>query len=197
MKREELVKLVYRQKTIEKYQKKIEKLGTKNKYDIYKLLNVRLFTSILLFVVLLYISKFGYIIAPIALYFYLHLYDYIVLDLKLQKRTTIMEKEAMHFFEVLTLSVDTGRNLQEAIKITTDNVSGELSMEFKEALRQVTYGKSLNEAISDMQKRIPSEKSALSTWQLILFSEKTFFIQFILSSSKYCSCFLGIIDGKL
>ena len=157
MKREELVKLVYRQKTIEKYQKKIEKLGTKNKYDIYKLLNVRLFTSILLFVVLLYISKFGYIIAPIVLYFYLHLYDYIVLDLKLQKRTAIMEKEAMHFFEVLTLSVDTGRNLQEAIKITTDNVSGELSMEFKEALRQVTYGKSLNEAISDMQKRIPSE----------------------------------------
>ena len=30
-------------------------------------------------------------------------------------------------------------------------------MEFGEALRQVTYGKSLNEAISDMQRRIPSD----------------------------------------
>ncbi len=157
MKREELVKLIYRQKTIEKYQRKIEKLGIKSKYDMYKILNAKFFTSILLFVVLLYISKFGYILAPIVVYFYTLLYDYIVLDLGIKKRTTIMEKEAMHFFEVLTLSVDTGRNLLEAIKITTDNVPGELSLEFKEALRQVTYGKSLNEAISDMQKRIPSD----------------------------------------
>lgn len=157
MKREELVKLIYRKKTIDRYKNKIEKLGINNKNNMYVLLNIRFFTSILLFTVLLYISKFGYILAPIALYFYFKLFDYIVLDLKIKKRTTIMEKEAIHFFEVLTLSVDTGRNLLEAIKITTSNVSGELSTEFSESLRQVKYGKSLNEAISDMQKRIPSE----------------------------------------
>lgn len=157
MKKEELVKLVYRNKKIEEYQNKIEKLGINQTHDIYTMLNTRLFTSILLFIVLLYILKFGYILAPIIVYIYTRIYDYIMLDIKIKKRTTLIEKEAMHFFEVLTLSVDTGRNLSEAIKITTDNVSGELSMEFKEALREVAYGKSLNEAISDMQKRIPSE----------------------------------------
>ena len=36
MKKEELVKLVYRKKTIDKYQNKIEKLGINNKYDIFE-----------------------------------------------------------------------------------------------------------------------------------------------------------------
>ena len=157
MRREDFVKLIYRQKTIDRYKDKVEKLGTNSKYNMYKMLNTKFFTSILLFVVILYIAKFGYILAPVAVYFYFKIFDYVALDLKIKKRTTIVEKEAIHFFEVLTLSIDTGRNLLEAIKITTSNVSGELSMEFGEALRQVTYGKSLNEAISDMQRRIPSD----------------------------------------
>ena len=37
------------------------------------------------------------------------------------------------------------------------NVSGILSSEFSEAVREVTFGKSLNEALTDMQERIPSE----------------------------------------
>lgn len=157
MRREDFVKLIYREKTIDRYKDKVEKLGTNSKYNMYKMLNTKFFTSILLFVVILYIAKFGYILAPVAVYFYFKIFDYVALDLKIKKRTTIVEKEAIHFFEVLTLSIDTGRNLLEAIKITTSNVSGELSMEFGEALRQVTYGKSLNEAISDMQRRIPSD----------------------------------------
>ena len=43
------------------------------------------------------------------------------------------------------------------LEVTTNNVSGELSREFKETLREVTFGKSLVEAVNDMQERIPSE----------------------------------------
>ena len=63
----------------------------------------------------------------------------------------------MHFFEVLTLSLETGRNLVEAVDVTVSNVSGILSDEFKEAIREVSFGKSLNEALNDMNERIPSE----------------------------------------
>ncbi len=45
----------------------------------------------------------------------------------------------------------------EAIDVTTANVSGILVDEFKESLCEVQFGKSLNEALTDMQKRIPSE----------------------------------------
>ena len=63
----------------------------------------------------------------------------------------------MHFFEVLTLSLETGRNLAEAIEVTTNSVDGILSNEFKEAVREVSFGKSLSEALNDMQDRIPSD----------------------------------------
>ena len=53
----------------------------------------------------------------------------------------------MHFFEVLTLSLETGRNLEEAFLVTINSVSSSLSLEFKEALREVKYGKSLTEAL--------------------------------------------------
>lgn len=63
----------------------------------------------------------------------------------------------MHFFEVLTLSLETGRNLSEAIEVTTNNVNGILSEEFKETVRQVSFGKSLPESLNDLLERIPSD----------------------------------------
>ena len=81
----------------------------------------------------------------------------ILLDNKIKKRSEILEDEAMHFFEVLTLSLETGRNLEEAFLVTINSVSSSLSLEFKEALREVKYGKSLTEALIGVQERIPSE----------------------------------------
>ena len=72
-------------------------------------------------------------------------------------RQTNLESEAMQFFEILTLSLETGRNLQEAIDVTVDNTSGALSKEFKEVLRNVRYGKSLTEAMEDLENNIPSD----------------------------------------
>ena len=66
-------------------------------------------------------------------------------------------KVVAHFFEVLTLSLETGRNLSEAIDVTISNVEGILSDEFRASIREVFFGKSLNEALNDMQERIPSD----------------------------------------
>ena len=68
-----------------------------------------------------------------------------------------MESESIHFFEVLTLSLETGRNLDEAISITIDNVDGYLSKEFELAIKEVRYGKSLTESLEYMQRYIPSD----------------------------------------
>ena len=53
--------------------------------------------------------------------------------------------------------MQTGRNLAEAIAITINSVDSELSLEFKEALRQTKFGKSLSESLTDMQSKIPSD----------------------------------------
>ena len=88
---------------------------------------------------------------------YYYLFEKVFLDNKIKMRTEKLNNEAIYFFEVLTLSLQTGRNLEEAISITINSVDSELSLEFKEALREIKFGKSLTESLIDMQKNIPSD----------------------------------------
>ena len=157
MNKEEFVKRLYSDKYVSKFEKRVMFLGIKNKMNPYDIIITRLFTTVILFILLLYFLDYGYIIAPVVAVIYYFLFNYVVLNSKINSRIIKLENEAMHFFEVLTLSLETGRNLVEAIDVTTSNVSGMLSDEFKEAVREVSFGKSLNEALADMQKRIPSE----------------------------------------
>ena len=80
-----------------------------------------------------------------------------MLDNKIKRREEKLNNESIYLFEVLTLSLQTGRNLAEAIEITVNSVDGDLSLEFKETLRETGFGKSLTESLNDMQKRIPSD----------------------------------------
>jgi tight adherence protein C len=157
MNKEEIIRRIYSESFIDKQIAKIKMLGTANKMNVFDLMIGRLLSSFVLFMIVLYISDYGYILAPIVTFLYYIMYNRVLIDDRLRKRTIKLENEAMHFFEVLTLSLETGRNLVEAIDVTTSNVSGVLSNEFKETVREVSFGKSLNEALSDMQARLPSD----------------------------------------
>ncbi len=150
-------KKIYSKKQIEKIETKIKLLGVSSKYDALTFLNIRLITSILIFLIILINYKYGYIFSIIIVILYYYLFEKILLDNKINKRRKKLNIEAIYFFEVLTLSLQTGRNLVEAISITTNSIDSELSLEFKEALRETKYGKSLNESLSDMQSKIPSD----------------------------------------
>ena len=76
---------------------------------------------------------------------------------RLRKREEKLDREALYFFEVLTLTLESGKNLQNSLELTCKNVKNELSLEFERSLKEVYVGKTLIEALSDMQKRIPSE----------------------------------------
>jgi len=153
----ELARRIYNQKTVEKLEKKIKLLGIHNKLETIKFLNTRLFTSFVVFFTSLYFFKFGYIIGPVLTIIYYFMIEKIVIDNKIRDRKNKLEGEAMHFFEVLTLSLETGRNLEEALNVTISSVEGELSEEFSEAIRETKFGKSLKESLLDMQENIPSE----------------------------------------
>ena len=157
MNKHDFVGKIYNRKYIEKLINKVKLLGIGDKTSAYDVIINRLAISILIFIISLFVFDYGYIIAPVATFLFYMLYTHATLDDKIKKRSVKIEAEAMHFFEVLTLSLETGRNLVEAIDVTTANVNGKLSDEFKEAVREVSFGKSLNEALSDMQERIPSD----------------------------------------
>lgn len=157
MNKEEFIRTIYNKNYVDKIVKKVRLLGYDNKTDPYNIMVLRLLTSVMVFFISLYLFNYGYIVAPLLTFSYYLLFTQVTINDKLKKRTILLEKEAMHFFEVLTLSLETGRNLVSAFEVTTTNVNGVLSNEFKESIRQVKFGKSLSEALYDMQERIPSE----------------------------------------
>lgn len=152
-----LAKKIYRKKSREEISKKIKLLGVSTKLETYAFLNIRLLGAIVIFLVLFFISNIGYILAPIATLLYYKGITYFLLEQKIHLRQLNLEREALNFFEILTLSLETGRNLQEALNITTTSCEGELVNEFKHVMYEVNFGKSLTEALEEMQENIPSE----------------------------------------
>ena len=137
---------LYGKKQVELIDKKIKLLGVSTKLDCYKFLNIRFFFMLFFFFVMFYISNLGYILGPIVAFCWYKGITYIALDDRIKRRRISLEAEALNFFEILTLSLETGRNLQEALTVTLSSCDGELACEFREVLREVKYGKSLTEA---------------------------------------------------
>ena len=148
---------IYRKKTIDKINNKIKLLGLNQRLDAVQFLNIRLIVMIVMFILIFIFSKIGYILAPILSLVFYYLMEYLVLDYQAKIRGKSLEKEALFFFEVFVLTLESGRNLRQALILTTENVDSEISNEFKKTLAEVRLGKSLNEALESMKKRIPSD----------------------------------------
>jgi len=153
-----IIKKIYREKDIDNIQKKIDMLGSnrKIKFDAVEFLNFRMITTILLTVILL-VLEVKYFIIPFIVIIYYNLFYYILITNEINKRIKKLDEEALTFFEILTLTLESGRNLENALQITCYNVDSELSSEFKKSLIETKFGRSLMEALEDLRKRIPSE----------------------------------------
>ena len=156
MRKHKFVRKIYRESEIKRINEKITKL---NNYPLEEVnfLNIRLITSIIIFIITLLIFKTGYILSPIIAIIYYYLFEYVFLDTLIQKRIKKLDREALTFIEILTLTLESVRDLEKALEITVLNVNSELSQEFKKTLFEVKFGKSLLEALNDTKKRIPSE----------------------------------------
>ena len=147
---------IYRQKDIDKIEEKINLFGITKKFDAEYFMNFRLFSSLLVFVVCFLFLDNGALTAPILSVIWYFLVGYLMLDLPLKKREKKLNSEAYYYFEILTLALESGRNLENAIKMACKYIDSEISDEFKETLKYVNFGKSLTESLSLMSKRIPS-----------------------------------------
>ena len=148
--------MLYRKKTINRLNKKFKLLGYKN-YNVIKFMNYRLFISLIIFLLFLIFNSKGYIYGPILGIFIYFTFE-LVLDNKIKKRINKLNYEAIFFFQVLSLTLESGKNLQGGIELTCNSINSEISNEFKETLREIKLGKSLNESLTRMKGRIPSEE---------------------------------------
>ena len=148
---------VYSDRTIKRISRKIKLLGLDCKYKVMDVLNFRLLTSMLLLIFFMIFIKNGYILGPIAVALFLYLSEYYMFDLPIKKRTIKLENEAIFFFEILSLTLQSGKNLTQGLRLATNSLTSELSKEFKKSLDEVNLGKSFPEALNDMKLRIPSD----------------------------------------
>jgi Flp pilus assembly protein TadB len=155
--KQSIVDYIYRKDDIEKLDAKLKLFGISQKYSVEWFLNMRFFTTILVFVIIFLLFDNGFIFAPILTVIYYFGITYLTIDKPLKKRGSKLEHEAFYYFEVLTLSLEAGRNLEMAIESACTYIESEISSEFKETLYQVKFGKSLSESLNDMRRRIPSE----------------------------------------
>lgn len=147
---------IYRDKDIKKIEDKINQFGVSKKFTTEYFMNFRLYSSMLVFIILFIFVDYGALIAPIVSVIWHFLVGYSMIDNPLKKREKKLDNEAYYYFEVLTLALESGRNLENAIKMACKYIDSEISEEFKETLKQVNFGKSLTESLSLMSARIPS-----------------------------------------
>ncbi len=157
MKKISIIDKIYSKKTISKIKSKIELLGDDCKYNEKEFLNIRLLGTILIFISFILFSKNGYIYAPLFSIVYYFLINYILLDYPIKKRGLELEHEAIFFFEILELTLESGKTLTQALETTAKNIDSNISKEFLKTLNEVKMGKSLVESLKNMKYRIPSE----------------------------------------
>lgn len=157
MKEKRISEIIYSSYSINDIKKRMTLLGKNNKNEVFNFLNFRLLTSIVIFFVILYFVEWGYILAPIVVFVYYFSLPKILLDTKIEKRRQKLENDAMYFFEVLALSIESGNNLHNAILVTSNSIDSLLSHEFRKMMEEIEYGKSFMEALDNLRMRIPSD----------------------------------------
>ena len=146
---------VYSRKEIDKINKKLSMIN--DKISVITFLNLRTFTSIIMFFMIIYIFDWGYILSPVVTFIYFHLFTYIFIDLPIKKREEDLEFEAINFFEIMALSLESGKTIKDSIVLAVNNTSGYLTNEFRTMLKELDYGKGVNEALKSLKERIPSD----------------------------------------
>lgn len=148
---------LYREKTIKRIEKKINLLGSESSVDVFCFLNVRFGVSLFVFFFLFLFSKYGYILAPLVAILFYYFSEKILLDFKIKKRQKKLEDEAIFFFEILGLTLESNKHLKGALELSSKNINNELAMEFRKTLSEVKLGKSFTESLISMKERIPSD----------------------------------------
>lgn len=134
---------------------KITLLGFKMDYKLF--IYMRLISCLLLFLFLFLFVDYGYLVAPLATIIYYAFAEYVILNLAIHRRSYTLEMDALDFFPIFLLALKSGRNIKNAIITSTNIIENDLSKEFKRVLRNIEIGKSLDESLSLLKTRIPSQ----------------------------------------
>ena len=145
---------IFSKNTINRIDKKINLLGIK--LDSYTFCSLRLISSVLLFIIFI-LFKYGFILSPLITLIYYYLFEFILLDLLISYRVKKIESDAIEFFPIFLISLNSTNNIKKAIKLTISMQDNILSKEFIKVDNDIKAGKSLIDSLMLLKARIPSQ----------------------------------------
>lgn len=144
---------LYLKSTIKRINYKVRLIDSK--INIYIFLNLRLFISLVIFGLTIYLTK-NILLALLLIVPLYIIIEYFVFDTKIKKRNELLEQELVFYLDMLIISYSATLNFKKALEITTENVDSNISKEFKKVLKEINLGKTSNEALTNMMNRIDS-----------------------------------------
>lgn len=160
--------------TSERYEKKITYAGVEYQFKASDIIASKIFSSLLLTllsIIILYLLN-----QNLILFFIASMFGYVYPDLWLneakKKRNNRISKDMPFFLDMITLSVESGLNLNGAIKQAVDkSPNGPVKNEFEKVVRDIKTGVSRSEAFRKMSARV-DDQSVKSLVSSIIQAEK-------------------------
>lgn len=146
---------LYRKKTVKRINDKLKLINSK--HSALFILNIRLLLSLVILILVVSFFDVGIILGPLLAIIFYYYFEYLFLDLKILKKKRSLEKEAINFFEIILLKLEK-ENLLQALSNISNNMETEISLEFRQVVKEVEMGKDLNSSLNSLKQRIPSRE---------------------------------------
>ena len=157
-----IVKNIFRNSTITYYEKRISAIGPSSKLTVANFLLSRLFIELILFIALLFIPKFGIIIAFISVLLFHNLYPYFLIDSNVSIRSSELYDEALIFFQMLKLSLNNTNDLRKSLEIVSQKLNNGFAKDFDKSLKKNKYNNSILLVFKDMENKTPNQDIIVS-----------------------------------
>ena len=151
-----ILKNIFSRKYINKYNKKISYLGPTNKLKVESFLITRLLISISLFIFSLLIPKYGLLIAIFVSVIFYYLYTLILVDNKIKIRSDKLYDEAILFYSMLKLSLESTKDLKSSLEIVSNKIGNSLALSFRNSLGNNKFNNDLNAVFMNVIDTIPN-----------------------------------------
>ncbi len=145
---------IYRNKTIVSLNDKIKMLGD-TKFNINRFLLFRLIFTIIIFLLVLLFVPYGlYLSLIVTILFYIS-FEWLFIDIPLNNRKMIINRDAILFFEELSLAYQKNSNLKESFILVCSTDDGN---EIKKEINNLTYkiDKSFTNSLEEIITKLPS-----------------------------------------
>lgn len=157
-----LASKIFSKNTINYYNKKILFMGPDNKLTTENFLLSRMLFDIIIFIVLLFIPRYGLLIAILGTLAFHYAYKYFLIDEKIRERSNDLYDEALIFFELIKLSYKETHNIYKSLDLIAHKLNNSLAKQLKYIMIKDKYTEDLNIVFKRFIETIPNEDVRVS-----------------------------------